>query len=193
MCCAYLLTLSAHVKQGLQYLVCVSVCLLPRFLPLCATRQPKSGTKGFSAQCYTRMILCKSKVMVCKQRWKSQYANEYCLVSTCLCHFAYHESISFQVVNQMQHSNATYKYSYPVGTRIERLWVRGCGLYACVYIAVACIYNYSTHALYPFAKLYAPEGLHFSAFHAAAVLKTHVIDIQSIRSINGVPFSLILH
>ena len=45
------LTLGAHAQRGLQYLVCVSVsvCLLPRFLPLRATRRPKSDTNGFSA------------------------------------------------------------------------------------------------------------------------------------------------
>ena len=29
--------------------VCVCVCLLPRFLPPCTIRQPKSDTNGFSA------------------------------------------------------------------------------------------------------------------------------------------------
>ena len=32
---------------GLSF--CLSVCLLPRFLPLCATRRPISDTNGFSA------------------------------------------------------------------------------------------------------------------------------------------------
>ena len=30
-------------------LVCLSVCLLPRFMPLCATMRPRSDTNGFSA------------------------------------------------------------------------------------------------------------------------------------------------
>ena len=44
---------SARMRsEGLRYLVChscLSVCLLPRFLPLRATRRPKSDTNGFSA------------------------------------------------------------------------------------------------------------------------------------------------
>ena len=89
----------------------------------------------------------------CETRAKSQYANEYCLTSTGLCRFAYcgnTRSYSMvkswvkgciQVMSQRLHSNATYKYSYPVGVRNVQLCARGCGLYACVYIAVVCVYN----------------------------------------------------
>ena len=46
-----------HAQRGLQLLfchsvrlsICLSVCLLPRFLPLRATRRPISDTDGFSA------------------------------------------------------------------------------------------------------------------------------------------------
>ena len=39
-----------RAQRGLQYLVDVSVCLsVPRFLPPCTIRQPKSDTNGFSA------------------------------------------------------------------------------------------------------------------------------------------------
>ena len=43
-----LLTLGAHVR-GLQYLVCVCVCLAPRVQLLCATERPTEGTYGFSS------------------------------------------------------------------------------------------------------------------------------------------------
>ena len=33
----------------------------------------------------------------------------------------------------------TYKYSYPVGVRNNRLWAHDCGLYTFVYIAVTCV------------------------------------------------------
>ena len=36
-----------------------------------------------------------------------------------------------------KHSNITYEYSYPVGA----ILYRGLGLYACVYIGNACVYN----------------------------------------------------
>ena len=52
-----LLTLGAHAQRGLYYFVChsvrpsvcPSVCLLPRFLPLRATRRAKNDTNGLSA------------------------------------------------------------------------------------------------------------------------------------------------
>ena len=36
-------------SEGFCHSVCLSVCLLPRFLPLRATRRPISDTNGFSA------------------------------------------------------------------------------------------------------------------------------------------------
>ena len=60
-------------------------------------------------------------------------------------HFAHGESIKKllkgQVVSQRLHSNTTYEHNYPVGARNDRLSVRICELYTCVYIAVACVYN----------------------------------------------------
>ena len=58
-----------------------------------------------------------------------------------------------QVVSQRLHSSATYKYSYPVGVRNTQLYVRGCGLYTCIYIGVALhaciIWNIiNVHAVY---------------------------------------------
>ena len=52
-----------------------------------------------------------------------------------------------QIVCQRLHSNAAYKYSYAVcrSELVKKwstlLWAHGCGLYACVYIAVACMHN----------------------------------------------------
>ena len=45
-----LLTLSAHTQQGLQYSLCLSVCLsVTTILALQATRREKSDTNGHSA------------------------------------------------------------------------------------------------------------------------------------------------
>ena len=40
--------------------------------------------------------------------------------------------------------------------------------YACVYIAVACVYNLNMHAVYTI-RIHAAEVLHFSAFHLCSM------------------------
>ena len=69
-----------------------------------------------------------------------------------------------------------YAYSYPIGARNDWLWAHGCGLYVCVYIAVAFMYSL-VHVLHvcgamPSCGRRCPvrlvqiticfEGLHFS-------------------------------
>ena len=118
MCCAYLLTLSTHVQRGLQYLV-GSVC----YHVFCHYVQQGSqkAIQGASVLSATQARFYVSQKLWCINRSEKPICKRYCLVSTILCHFAYCESISFQVVNQMLRSNVTYTYSYPVGTRIDRL------------------------------------------------------------------------
>ena len=94
--------------------------LLPHFLQLCATSHQRvipTGSVlhwlGFSKWCFRRSTAFKS------------YGNDqYRLTSTTV-----EVLLQSQVVGYGLHSNTTYKYSYSVGVRNNRFWVRGCGLF----------------------------------------------------------------
>ena len=73
-----------------------------------------------------------------------------CLTSTSLGRFAVTVHRRSQAQKSSRESKAAYEYSYPVGGwgRNDELWARGCGLYVCVYIPVACVYNLHTRGTF---------------------------------------------
>ena len=149
--------------------MCVCVCLCLLF----SHYVQQGGQKRYQrVQCHTglifkRVITVKPlglKVMACKSQWVLPHLDR----SLPLCTLWKHQKLlKGQVMSQRLHSNATYKYSYPVGARNGRLWVCGRGLYACVYIGGTClhrrhmrVYHCVTHAVPCYTwKFSTPFGL----------------------------------
>ena len=157
-CWLYLLTLGAHTQRGLRYLVChpvrpsvrlsIRLCV-NTFLSLHATRWPKTIPMGLVPHWFD---FKNWKSAAFKSDGVKQERNADMLMSTasCLCLHTV-ETSKGQIVSRRLNSKATYKY--PVRVRNDQLWAGGCGLYACVSTAVACMYNL-VHLL----------GLHSSVF-----------------------------
>ena len=122
-----------------------SICLLPRFLPLRATRRPNP----IPVLHWFRKSTAFKRYGV-KQERKGQSASEYCLSSA--GNAVLHTVEASENTQKSSHESKTaFKcylriQLYPVGARNDQLWALVCGLYLCVYIRSSRmhVYNYST-------------------------------------------------
>ena len=108
--------------------------------------------------------------------------------------FAALHTVEASEVTQMSscESQVAYQRIQPFSRSEKRstvnVWFIGCGLYTCVYIGVACVYNYITCVLYTYAQnnIYAPRVctlvlficklLHFHAMYKdqdTSLVRTH--------------------
>ena len=144
---------SAHPQGGLKYLVCV--CLPVMFSATTRNKTAKEWQQlvqyftNFDFAIFVKLTVFKSYGV--KQKQRSQYANEYCLTSTCLrCLLIVEAS---EVTQRSKHeSKAVFKCYLQIQlfSRSEK-HARGCGLYAYVYTA--------------YMLRMRTEGVHFSTFH----------------------------
>ena len=134
---------------------CVCVCVCESVSTyFCTMRSKGLATKKRyrQVQCHTGLIYNQaifvnplhSKVMVYNTNKKANMI--ICTSSPRPAFAALHtvealKLLNRQIVSQKLHSNTMYEYSYPVKARNDRLSAWIYGLYTCIYIAVACVYN----------------------------------------------------